>query len=196
MFVIPAKAGIQTNSWMPVEDPVFGGDQVRHDGVGLFSCQVNIINRPPPRGFCIGILIIFPHVVNGLSGHDMVLLPALTDDFFGEKRMATMVGETEAALRERVKELSCLYGIAQIAGKPGLSLEEIFQQIVELLPPAWQYPDILEGRVILDGNVFATAGFGKMRISSVRKSLYREIFAARSKWFTWLQNPNWMKARF
>ena len=70
-----------------------------------------------------------------------------------------MVSQTEAALRERVKELSCLYGIAQIAGKPGISLEEILQQIVELLPPAWQYPDILEGRVILDGKVFATAGF-------------------------------------
>ncbi len=70
-----------------------------------------------------------------------------------------MVGETEAALRERVKELSCLYGIAQIAGKPGLSLEEIFQQTVELLPPAWQFPDVLEGRIIFDGKVFATAGF-------------------------------------
>lgn len=70
-----------------------------------------------------------------------------------------MVSQTEAALRERVKELSCLYGIAQIAGKPGVSLEEILQQIVELLPPAWQYPDIMEGRVILDGKVFATAGF-------------------------------------
>jgi len=70
-----------------------------------------------------------------------------------------MVSQTEAALRERVKELSCLYGIAQIAGKPWVSLEEILQQIVELLPPAWQYPDILEGRVILDGKVFATTGF-------------------------------------
>ena len=27
--------------WMPVEDPVFIGDQVRHDGVSLFSRQVN-----------------------------------------------------------------------------------------------------------------------------------------------------------
>jgi hypothetical protein len=47
---------------------------------------------------------------------------------------------TEAALTERVKELTCLYGIAQIAGKPGISLEQVIQGIVELLPPAWQYP--------------------------------------------------------
>ncbi len=34
----------------------------------------------------------------------------------------------KAALTERVKELTCLYGIAQVAGQPGLSLEEIIQQ--------------------------------------------------------------------
>ena len=36
----------------------------------------------------------------------------------------------KAALRERVKELTCLYGIAQIAGQPGISLEDILQGIV------------------------------------------------------------------
>ena len=35
MFVIPAKAGIQTNSWMP--------DQVRHDGFGTFYESVSIV---------------------------------------------------------------------------------------------------------------------------------------------------------
>jgi len=84
-----------------------------------------------------------------------------------------MVRQTEVALRERVKELSCFYGIAQIAAKLGLSLEEIFQQIVELLPPAWQFPDILEGRIIFDGKVFATAGFreaGDTQISQIAVS--------------------------
>ena len=66
---------------------------------------------------------------------------------------------TEAALAERVKELTCLYGIAQIAGKPGISLEEIIQGIVELLPPAWQYPEIAFARIILDGISYTTQGF-------------------------------------
>ncbi len=47
---------------------------------------------------------------------------------------------SKAALTERVKELTCLYGIAPIARQPDISLEEIIQGIVELLPPAWQYP--------------------------------------------------------
>ncbi len=68
---------------------------------------------------------------------------------------------TEAALTERVKELTCLYGIAQVAAQPGISLEEIIQGIVELLPPAWQYPEIAFARISLDGISYTTKGFGQ-----------------------------------
>lgn len=69
----------------------------------------------------------------------------------------------KAALAERVKELTCLYGIAQIAGQPGMSLEETIQDIVELLPPAWQYPEITFARIILDGISYTTQGFRECR---------------------------------
>lgn len=65
----------------------------------------------------------------------------------------------EAALRERVKELACLYGIAQIVGAPGISLGEILQGIVGLIPPAWQYPEIASARIVLDGASYVTPGF-------------------------------------
>lgn len=65
----------------------------------------------------------------------------------------------QAALIERVKELTCLYGIAQIAGQPDILLEEIIQGIVEILPPAWQYPEIAFARIILDGISYTSQGF-------------------------------------
>ena len=65
----------------------------------------------------------------------------------------------ESALRERVKELTCLYGIARMAGEPNLPQEEILQRIVALLPPAWQYPEITAARITLDENSYATPGF-------------------------------------
>lgn len=68
-------------------------------------------------------------------------------------------GSTETALRERVKELSCLYGIAQIAARPDILMDDVLQGIVELLPPAWQYPEITVARIIVDGRVYATRGF-------------------------------------
>jgi signal transduction histidine kinase len=66
---------------------------------------------------------------------------------------------TEAALRERVKELTCLYGIAQVAAKPGVALEELLRRVVGFLPSAWQYPDITSARIVLDGVEYATPDF-------------------------------------
>ncbi len=69
----------------------------------------------------------------------------------------------KAALTERVKELTCLYGMAQIASQPDMSLEEIIQGIVELLPPAWQYPEIAFARIILDRISYTNQGFRECR---------------------------------
>jgi len=67
--------------------------------------------------------------------------------------------EPEAALRERVKELSCLYGIARIVACHEMSLEDTLQGVVELLPPTWHYPEIAGARILLDDQEFKTAGF-------------------------------------
>lgn len=64
-----------------------------------------------------------------------------------------------AALRERVKELTCLYTQVQLAEQPGITLEGILQGTVELLPSAWQYPEITAGRIVLDGRSYVTANF-------------------------------------
>ena len=68
-------------------------------------------------------------------------------------------GCTEHDLRERVKELTCLYGIAQLATRPGVSQEEILQGIAQLLPPGWHYPEITCGRIVLDDQTYASDGF-------------------------------------
>ncbi|MDZ7290409.1 MAG: ATP-binding protein [candidate division KSB1 bacterium] len=62
-------------------------------------------------------------------------------------------------LRERVKELTCLYEIAQVVERPGVEMEEMLQSIVELLPPAWLYPEIACARIIVDGRAYYTTGF-------------------------------------
>ena len=64
-----------------------------------------------------------------------------------------------AALRERVKELTCLYSIAQVSEHRDLSTNEILKNIVEFIPSAWQYPEIAVGRISLNGHVFSTSGY-------------------------------------
>ena len=65
----------------------------------------------------------------------------------------------EAALRERVKELTCLYGIAQIVEQADIILDDMLGRIVKLLPPAWQYPEIAAARITLEGHSYVTPGF-------------------------------------
>jgi signal transduction histidine kinase len=69
------------------------------------------------------------------------------------------IDRVEWALHERVKELTCLYGIARTLQETNQSLEERLQTVVELLPPAWQFPDIASARIELDGRSFMTNGY-------------------------------------
>jgi two-component system, NtrC family, sensor kinase len=72
---------------------------------------------------------------------------------------AQSLNPVEKALRERVKELSCLYGIARIVARYDQQLPEILQEIVDLLPMAWQYPEITCARVVLDGQIYTSNRF-------------------------------------
>jgi PAS domain S-box-containing protein len=62
-------------------------------------------------------------------------------------------------LGERVKELNCLYGISNLVEKPDISLPEILQGSVDLVPPSWQYPEITCGRITFEGQAFLTEHF-------------------------------------
>jgi len=63
------------------------------------------------------------------------------------------------ALKERVKELTCLYGIARLVDQTDPSPNEIFQSVVNLLPPAWLYPEIASARIVIDGEAYLSDGF-------------------------------------
>jgi PAS domain S-box-containing protein len=62
-------------------------------------------------------------------------------------------------LNERVKELNCLYAISDLVEKEDISLEDIFQGMVDLIPPAWQYPETTCARIILEDQEFKTDNF-------------------------------------
>ena len=98
----------------------------------------------------------------------LVLLKSKKRDYFTEEEvrsyeevaptlgLALLSRLAHTALQERVKELTCLYHLVQLAERPGITLAEILQGIAELLPPAWQYPDITSARIVLDDRPYAT----------------------------------------
>lgn len=103
----------------------------------------------------IGILQLTSSHYNYFTEDDIHLYEGLV-----ETLVISLVNQsTQAALRERVKELTCLYNIAQVAEQKNRSVKEILHLIVNLIPPAWQYPNITSGRIILDGQNYTTPGY-------------------------------------
>jgi signal transduction histidine kinase len=65
----------------------------------------------------------------------------------------------EVALRERVKELTCLYEMSELAYQDNLSFDELINNTLKLIPPAWQYPEYTVARIILDNHQYNSAEF-------------------------------------
>jgi two-component system NarL family sensor kinase len=62
-------------------------------------------------------------------------------------------------LQERVKELAALHRTARILQDQTKSAAEVLQEVVALMPPAWQYPEVTAARVRFGRLEAETAGF-------------------------------------
>lgn len=87
----------------------------------------------------------------------------LVEDFAQTLGVIMLNQYTQAALQERVKELTCLYGMSQISEQIDISLEDLLYRIMELIPPAWQYPEFTRTRIILDGIDYSNPDSGDGR---------------------------------
>jgi DNA-binding NarL/FixJ family response regulator len=66
-------------------------------------------------------------------------------------------------LQERVKELQCLYGLAQLAERCHHDLDRLMQGAAELLVESWQYPEVTCARILYDGAEYRSSGFRSSR---------------------------------
>lgn len=72
------------------------------------------------------------------------------------------------ALRERIKELNCLYGISKLALRHPDSLDELLEKVVNFLPYSWQFPEITSVRITCNGKSYESKAFktSKWRLAS------------------------------
>ncbi len=79
------------------------------------------------------------------------------------------------ALRERIKELNCLYGIARLAELHSDSVENLLRELVNILPYSWQYPEIACARIVFKGETYRSKDFTVSRWrQSARILMYNE----------------------
>jgi DNA-binding CsgD family transcriptional regulator len=67
--------------------------------------------------------------------------------------------ERELQLRERIKELDCLYKLTKLIEKNEDSLEKIMQGAINLLLVSWQYPEITCARIRYREQAFQSSNF-------------------------------------
>ena len=107
----------------------------------------------------IGLLGLKSKYSNYFKKNEILLYENLSRDL----EIAATHRDAQVDLRERIKELTCLYGVAHLAAQTDKSMEEILQGITEVLPSAWLYPEIACAQIVLDGRSYSTAPFREGR---------------------------------
>jgi len=72
---------------------------------------------------------------------------------------ATAMNTTEHKLRERVKELNCLYELSKVAWEADSDLEVIFNEILRIVPNAMQHRQLAEVVIIVGTKRYETRGY-------------------------------------
>ena len=69
------------------------------------------------------------------------------------------VGEELWSLRERAKELRCIYKVAAALSRREQSPPQVFQWVLDAIPPAWQFPEDTTARIEYFGRTHARSDF-------------------------------------
>jgi signal transduction histidine kinase len=144
----------------------------------VFEISEQIANNTPSRKLALksdyNTLAIIPFTISQ-EDCGLFILKSTQKHFLTEKEVelyeavAQTIGvgascrRAQSAMRERVKELTCLYSIAKIAEEPGVPLKEMLRRIVEVIPSAWRYPELAFARLSLDDIKCESPGFHESR---------------------------------
>lgn len=76
-----------------------------------------------------------------------------------KKRTDETLNLRTVELRNRIKDLDCLYGISTLVMRPDITIPEILKETCELIIPAIQYPDIAASSITIDDMEYTAKDF-------------------------------------
>jgi hypothetical protein len=62
--------------------------------------------------------------------------------------------DTLVALKERAKELKCVYSFSQLMDRKNYSIDDFLTRAVDVLPPSWQFPEVACARIEMGSKTF------------------------------------------
>ena len=143
------------------------------------TCYEIVHGTTKPPAFCPHTRLITDGTANAvevredrLGGHFLISVSPLYDqhgDLLGSVHVARDITKRKQAekaleektheLGERVRELNCLYGISALRDTEGMTFDRLLQEIADLVPSGWQYPEIACSRVFLEGKAYESQSF-------------------------------------
>ncbi|CAN5647973.1 hypothetical protein BH23GEM11_BH23GEM11_06400 [soil metagenome] len=117
------------------------------DSLGTWTGEFEVLRRDGSTF----LALVSNSVIRDASGKAVGIIGTSSD--------ITSLKDTEAALRERVKELRVLTRTSEILNRADLPLAERLQMVVEEVPAGWMFPEHTGARLVLGDEVLSTAGF-------------------------------------
>ena len=97
------------------------------------------------------IMLLNARQIQQASGKERIILLAI-DDITERKK-------TEYMLMVQMRQVQALYSLAEIIERAGISLNEVYQELADILPKSWQYPEITSARIVIGESEFQTKNF-------------------------------------
>jgi PAS domain S-box-containing protein len=95
-------------------------------------------------------------------GEDRIM--AIARDITSRKEVEEEKEQTRNSLQKRLKELSTLYAANQILNQEKKSIDEVLQELVVILPMAWQHAEICAAQITVHDKRFVTPNFTDSQI--------------------------------
>jgi len=127
---------VEKKDWADFMRYVKGGEDVINDSRLISICSYSLNTCE------------FIEIADVVSSHQLALIKR-GDKWDAVERYER--NKMKNTLDKRVKELRCLYDVASITGAANLSLNKRFKQIANLLPRAFQYPEIAFAKIEVNG---------------------------------------------
>jgi len=96
-----------------------------------------------------------PIIIDG----EQVAVYGIYRDISDRKKKEEELERKTAELKERIKEINCLYAISNLNQSAALSLDSILRKTANLIPSGWQYPKDTFVRIRFDKKVFTSKTF-------------------------------------
>ncbi|MCP4701788.1 MAG: response regulator [Gammaproteobacteria bacterium] len=132
-------------------------DEVEDKVKGFKAGGVDYAIKPIQHEELLARITTHLHIQN-LTRRLQMQTAALQAEINKRRRAEAVLEKRTHDLNERVKELNCLYAVAELEERHN-SLAKIFQGVVDMIPNGWQYPACTFARIVLGEQEFKTANF-------------------------------------